>query len=152
MISVNAEALEAKYGGKTGATQPVPTQDLYYPGSGTLPNKQGQIPQGTPVPEGTVITAYTGRGMAVVPPQQDQPPGPQVAVIPPQHGSRTTIGTIVEPSKTNPLAAEAKAQPVEPVQSKPKRDLDLAKLILEHIWQLGGAKQKAAQDFYERSH
>src|SRR5215472_15954210 len=99
MISVNAEALEAKYGGKTGSIQPTPMQDLYFPGSGTVPTKQGQIPQGTPVPEGTVITQYVGRGVqsiSVVPPRQNQPPGPQIAVVPPQHGTRTTIGTIVE--------------------------------------------------------
>ena len=149
-ISVNAEALEAKYGGKTGTSQAVPMQDLYYPGSGTAPSQQGQIPQGTPIPEGTVVTAYMGRAMAVVPPQKDQPSGPQVAMIPPQHGARTTIGTIVEPSKSNPIVAE-EPKPAEE-KPKPKRDLDLGKMILEHVWELGGAKAKAAQEFYDRSH
>jgi len=154
MISVNAEALEAKYGGQTGAAvQPAPMQDLYYPGSGTVPNKQGQIPQGIPVLEGQFIQQPQGRGMAVVPPQQNQPPGPQIAVVPPQHGIRTTIGTIVEQRAVPVPAKLPEPDPTTPVQPlKPQRDLDLGQMILEHIWEMGGAKAKAAQDFYERSH
>jgi hypothetical protein len=149
MITVDANALEARYG-KT----PVPSSDgkepeLYYPGSGQAPNKQGQIPQGTPVPEGQFIQQVVGRGMAVVPPQKDQPPGPQVAVVPPQHSSRTTIGTIVDAAVSQTAVPESVPTP-EP--AKAKRELDLAKLILEDIWKMGGAKAQAAQDFYERSH
>jgi hypothetical protein len=36
------------------------------------------------------------------------------------------------------------------VKPKPKRELDLAKLIMEHIWEMGGVKSEAAQQFYER--
>ena len=71
-------------------------------------------------------------------------------MIPPQHGARTTIGTIVEPSKS-PITAEEEPKPAEE-KPKPKRDLDLGKMILEHVWELGGAKAKAAQEFYDRSH
>jgi hypothetical protein len=158
MITVDAKALESRYG-KT----PVPSADgkepdLYYPGSGQPPpkNPQGSIPHGTPVPEGAFIQQVVGRGMAVVPPKQNQPPGPQIAVVPPQHGTRTTIGTIVESTpSTNQLAGVKlpEPDPATPIQPlKPKRDLDLAKMILEHIWEMGGAKAKPAQDFYERSH
>jgi hypothetical protein len=152
-ITVDARALEARY----GKTSSVPVTDgkdpeLYYPGSGQPPTQQGQIPQGTPVPEGAFIQQVVGRGMAIVPPQEQQANQPQVGVIPPQHGTRTTIGTIVEPNKSNPLSTPAPGTLVaEPQPPKPKRELDLAKLILEHIWEMGGEKSETAQKFYDRS-
>jgi hypothetical protein len=165
-ITIDSKSVEARYA-KPGTVVTHPDEgmpELYAPGMNIKPNQQGGLPQGTPVPEGVIIQQVVGRGMSVVPPQQQQPPGPQVAVIPPQHSSRTTIGTIVEPSKTNPLTVSSSGAvvinqklpepelPAEPQPLKPKRDLDLAKMILEHIWEMGGAKSKPAQEFYERSH
>ena len=156
MISVDAAALEAKYGKVSGQPQPAaPIGDLYAPGMNTAPNQQGQVPHGTPIPEGQFIQQVVGRGIAVVPPQEHKANQPQVAVVPPQGGNRTTIGTIIEPKKSSPLAGAKlpEPDPATPVQPlKPKRDLDLAKLILEHIWELGGEKSEAAQKFYDRSH
>lgn len=154
-ITTDAAALEAKYGNKTGPPQPAPMQDLYAPGvPGSVPNKQGQVPQGTPVPEGTVISQVVGRGMAVVPPQQYKPNQPQMAVMPPQQGTRTSIGTLVESKvsevKSNPLAEPSVAQPEPP---KPeKKPLDLAKMICDHVFELGGNNSEAAQKFYDRGH
>jgi hypothetical protein len=159
-ITANAEAIEAKYGGKTGGAVPAPMQELYAPGSGQAPNKQGQIPQGTPVPEGKFVSQVMGRGMAVVPPKQDETGAPQMAVIPPQHTGRTTLGTFVEPSRTNPLAQAQQAPPQSPEPNgennqihpeKSKQKLDLGGMILTHIWELGGVKSEEAQRFYERS-
>jgi hypothetical protein len=156
-INTDAAALEAKYGGKTGAVQPAPMQDLYAPGvPGSRPTAQGQIPHGQPVPEGIVVQQVVGRGMAVVPPQQHVPNQPQMAVMPPQQTTRTSIGTIIEPSVSNPLTAKPPESPsgtAEPPKEavKPKRPpLDLAKEILQHIWELGGEKSEEAQKFYDR--
>lgn len=165
-INTDAAALEAKYGGKTGAAAvPPPTQDLYAPGvPGSRPTAQGQIPQGTPIKAGEFVSQVVGRGMAVVPPQVHGPNAPQMAVMPPQVTNRTSIGTIVEPQKTNPLAhvqqpppqtvdpgENNQLLPETPPEPKKKPPLDLAKLILDHIWELGGEKSEEAQKFYERS-
>lgn len=170
-ITADANAIEARYGNKSGPVPPPPPlQDLYAPGvPGSMPTKQGQIPQGTPVPEGQVIQQIVGRGqpapsIAIVPPPDPhQPPAPQIAVVPPQHGARTSIGTFVEQqpvSRTvsNPLTSVPVEMPTgiaeppkEPEPEKPKRELDLAKEILTHIWELGGEKSQKAQEFYERS-
>jgi hypothetical protein len=149
---ISAESIEAKYG-KTGVP-PGPMQDLYAPGMSSAPNKQGQIPQGSPIPEGGYVQQVVGRGMAVVPPTEPGHQEPQIRAIPPQGTTRTTIGTIVEPSQTNPLTA--KPEPVtqveqQPEQQRERKPLDLAKEILTHIWELGGEKSEAAQKFYDRS-
>lgn len=163
-ITQNAEALEAKYAGKSGGAPP-PEADFYFPGSGKPPpgtSGPSQIPQGKPLEPGQYVSQVVGRGMAVVPPQQHQPNQPQIAVVPPQAGSRTSIGTIVEPNRTNPLtqAQEPPPQAQEPTGNndkvtteppKPKQKLDLGGLILEHIWQMGGEKSEEAQKFYDRS-
>jgi hypothetical protein len=154
-ITTDAAALEAKYAGKMAVTPPPPLQDLYFPGSGTAPNKQGQVPTGTPIAEGQFISQIVGRGMAVVPPQQQQTNQPQIAIIPPQQSSRTTIGTIIEPSKTNPLVDALPKLPEPPkveTPAKPERKLDLGALILESIWEMGGSKSEEAQKYYDRSH
>jgi hypothetical protein len=170
-IKTDAAALEAKYGGKSGGAQPPPTAEFYYPGSGKPPpgtSGPHQIPKGTPVEPGQFISQVVGRGeaappqMAVVPPQAHVPNQPQMAVMPPQGGSRTSIGTIVEPNRSNPLtnptpAVEItppeppKAEQVEQPVPKPERKLDLAKMICDHVWELGGDKSEEAQKFYERS-
>jgi len=164
MITTDAAALEAKYAGKSSG--PVPMQELYAPGMGIPPGKQGQIPQGVPIPEGTVVQQVVGRGQIAVvpPPNPNQPPSPQVAVVPPSHANRTSIGTYVEMpgspvSRTvsNPLTAAQTTPPTgitePPQEPEPpkKRELDLAKEILTHIWELGGEKSEKAQQFYERS-
>jgi hypothetical protein len=83
-----------------------------------------------------------------------------MAVMPPQATNRTSIGTIVEPSRSNPLVEpqnqmpkpEApKPEPPKVEEPRPERKLDLAKLLLDHIWELGGEKNEAAQKFYDRS-
>src|SRR5258708_18252219 len=106
MITKNAEAIEAKYAGKS---QPSPRGDppepppIYAPGMGIVPatgGQQGTIPVGRPVPEGTIISQRVGRGQApsmmVVPPGTQAQGGPQIAVVPPSGAGRTTIGTFVE--------------------------------------------------------
>jgi hypothetical protein len=161
MITVDANSLEARYGGKmTGGTQGTP--DLYAPGMAQPPSQQGQIPQGTPVPEGTVISQVMGRGQpapsisVVPPPQPGGPPPPQVAVVPPQIGNRTSIGTIVE-SKTNPMVGtqavvDAPSDTTNVVaEDKPKRKLDLVMTVLNYIAELGGEKSEEAQKFFDRS-
>jgi hypothetical protein len=165
MISVDANALEAKFGNKTGDSQPGPIGDLYSPDvrpeHKTVPNQQGQIPLGTPVPPGVVIQQVVGRGMAVVPPQQHQPNQPAMAVVAPSGATRTPIGTIVEPSTSNPMTATEELIPrqVDPPvveelsdAQKPKRQrVDLTQEILTHMWELGGEKGEECQKFYERS-
>jgi hypothetical protein len=166
-INTDAAALEAKYGGKANAPAqpPPPLAEFYFPGSGSPPpgsTGPHQIPQGKPVEAGQFISQVVGRGMAVVPPQIYEPNQPQVAVVPPQVTNRTSIGTIVEPNRTNPLAQaqQAPPQPQEPTSNNdqvkpepaPKQKLDLAQMILEHIWELGGEKGEEAQKFYDRSH
>lgn len=165
-INMDAAALEAKYGGKTGNPQPPPTSEFYYPGSGAPPPKTAtgphQIPQGTPVEPGQFVSQTVGRGMAVVPPQEHVPNQPQMAMMPPQVANRTSIGTIVEPqapvsmTTSNPMVdlkpvTPVQEQPQEQPAPKPERKLDLAKMILDHIWELGGEKSKQAQEFYDRS-
>jgi hypothetical protein len=145
MISVDAAALEAKYAGRTGPVQPQPTPELGKPTTG--------IPQSKPIPEGEYISQRVGRGMAVVPPKQSEANQPQVAVVPPQQTARTTIGTIIEPSATNPIRTTvAPDNGAVPEPEPPKVKLDLGKLIMDHIWELGGEKAEAAQKFYDRSH
>ena len=159
-ITTDAAALEAKYGNKQGPAQPAPMQDLYAPGvrDGGRPTQQGQIPQGTPLKEGEFVSQVVGRGMAVVPPQVHQPNQPQMAIMPPQVTARTSIGTIVEPSKpAEPVVTPVTSNPLapEPQAPKPKperKPLDLGQMILEHIWELGGEKSEEAQKFYDRSH
>lgn len=167
-ITTDAAAIEAKYGGKSGApASPPPLQEFYFPGSGKPPpgSTEGphQIPQGKPVAPDQFVSQVVGRGMAVVPPQKPDVNAPQIAVVPPQVTSRTTIGTIVEPQKSNPLAQAQQAPPqtVSPGENnqvlpepKPekKKPLDLGKMILEHIWELGGDNSEEAQKFYDRSH
>jgi hypothetical protein len=165
MINIDAAALEAKFGNKTGApAQPAQIGDLYAPGvKGSVPNKQGQIPTGTPVPEGVVIQQIVGRGqpaMSVVPPKKDQVNAPSMAVVPPTGSGRTTIGTFVEPNKTNPLTSAPppvnsgldEAPIDQPDQNNGhKHQLDLTKAILDHIFELGGEKSEECQKFYDRS-
>jgi hypothetical protein len=168
-INIDAAAMEARYGQKTGAqNQPTPMQDLYAPGvrpdHQTPPTAQTQIPVGTPVPEGTVIRQVVGRGqaMAVVPPKTPETRAPSMAVIPPTGAGRTTIGTFVEPVKTNPMTTPLPEinsglveEPVDANQpdqkNSSKRQLDLTRAILDHIAQLGGEKGEECQKFYERS-
>jgi len=175
MINIDAAALEAKFGNKTGAPpQPAPIGDLYAPGvKGSVPSKQAQIPTGTPVPEGVVIQQIVGRGqpaMMVVPPKKDEQGAPSMAVVPPSGANRTTIGTFVEPTKTNPMTSAP--PPVNPgivdapVENSGSVDaainqpdqkngrnhqLDLTQAILDHIFELGGEKSEACQKFYDRS-
>jgi hypothetical protein len=138
---------------------------------------QGQIPIGTPVPEGVIISQVVGRGQAapsmmVVPPKDpNQPPAPSIMVVPPQPSNRTTIGTFVEQPRaqvqvptitatvSNPLT---NSQPVAPsgtitapapVLTEPKRErkkVDLTQLILDHMMELGGENGEECQKFYER--
>lgn len=149
-INIDSAALESRFASKTGAPAagPSPLQDLGMPNA--------QIPTGTPVPEGTVIQQYVGRGksMSVVPPKQPDVNAPSMAVIPPTGSTRTTLGTIVEPTNTNPLTPPAD-QPAEPViqtqDQKNGHKLDLTKAILDHIFELGGEKSEVCQKFYDRS-
>lgn len=169
-ISIDAAAMEARYGNKTGTqAQPAPMQDLYAPDvrpeHKTAPSKQSQIPVGTPVPEGVVIQQVVGRGqpaMAVVPPKRPDVNAPSMAVVPPQATNRTSLGTYVEvsPTVSNPLTSSPPQinsglvdAPVEQLESRiePKRKLDLSQLMLDHIFELGGEKGEAAQKFYDRS-
>lgn len=174
-IQIDAAAMEARYGQKTGApTQPAPMQDLYAPGirpdHQAAPTAQTQIPTGTPIPEGTVIQQVVGRGqaMSVVPPKQPgSVPEPSMAMVPPTGSGRTTIGTFVEPVKTNPMTTPLpeinsglKEEPIadlgpnhlnQPSQNGSKRQLDLPRAILDHIMSLGGEKGEECQKFYERS-
>jgi hypothetical protein len=172
-IKTDAQALEAKYGGKSGQATPPAMQEFYYPGSGNPPPGSSgphQIPQGKPVEPGQFVSQVVGRGepikqMAVVPPQAHQPNQPQMAVMPPQPTNRTSLGTMVEPQQmavpqmvirtnTNPMDAatpEPPKQQVEQPAPKPERKLDLAKEICDHIWEMGGEKSDQAQKFYERS-
>jgi hypothetical protein len=131
------------------------------------------VPQGTPVPEGTIISQVVGRGqqapsMMVVPPKQPGgPPAAQIQMVPPSGSGRTTIGTFVEQPKepvrientggSNPLTAAPaptqsgiEAPPAEPERPK-RKPLDLAQVMLDHIFELGGEKAEAAQKFYDRS-
>jgi hypothetical protein len=147
---INPETIAAQYKGKI-VVDPVQQQDLYETGSSQAPSGIGQL-KGTPIPEGQFIQALTGRGMAIVPPQQNQPPQPQMAMVPPTGAIRTAVGTIVEPSKTNPLDSVTIPEPAPVKPLKPKRELDLAKLIAEHIFELGGENSEAAQKFYNKSH
>ena len=159
MITTDAAALEAKFGNKTGPAQPAPMQDLYAPGirpdHQTVPTKQGQIPAGIPVPEGTVIQQVVGRGMAVVPPKQPDVNAPSMAVVPPTGSTRTSIGTFVEPHKTNPMTASPPPvnSGIEAVAAQPeqKPKLDLTQAILDHMFKLGGEKGEDCQKFYDRS-
>jgi hypothetical protein len=168
MIMTDAAALEARYAQKTGGvvSEPPPMQELYAPGMGITP-PGNTMPTGTPVPEGTVIQQIVGRGqpaIAVVPPAQpNSTPAPQVAMVPPQHTGRTTIGTFVESpvsrSVSNPLTTVQQpvpsgvvTPPVEPSSPEERKrpELDLAKEILTHVWELGGEKSEKAQKFYDR--
>lgn len=150
MITVDSKAIEAKYGNpKYG--QPVDLRQQPKGGTPELGNLPAMgIPPGRPVAEGEYISQHVGRGMAIVPPKEHQQNEPQMAVVPPQQTGRTTIGTFIEPTRTNPLNPPQEAKPPEP--PKPKRELDLGKLIMDHIWELGGEKAEAAQKFYDRSH
>jgi hypothetical protein len=168
-ITVDATSLEAKLSGKV-APAPPPMQDLYLPGSGVPPPKEGttKIPTGTPVPEGTVIHQHVGRGerapsIAIVPPQKpSDKPAPQVAIVPPSGGSRTSIGTLVEPIKTNPMEG-TKALVEDQIQQAPPqtheapgdnhqiKKIDLVLTVLNYIVELGGEKSEEAQKFFERS-
>ena len=177
-ISIDAAAMEARYGNKAGGGQPPPPmQDLYAPDvrpeHKTAPNKQTELPIGIPVPEGQIIQQVVGRGqpaMAVVPPRQPDAKAPSMAVVPPTGSNRTTIGTFVEPNKTNPMTASPPPvnsglvdAPVENsglvdgVPNQPnqkngqKHQLDLTKAILDHIYELGGEKSEECQKFYDRS-
>lgn len=175
-INIDAAAMEARFASKTGAAAqpPPPMQDLYAPGvKGSVPSKQAQIPTGIPVPEGQIIQQVVGRGqpaIAVVPPRQPDTKAPSMAVVPPTGSNRTTIGTFVEPHKTNPMTASPPPvnsglvdAPVENsglvdgVPNQPdqknghKRQLDLTKAILDHIYELGGEKSEECQKFYDRS-
>jgi hypothetical protein len=167
-INIDAAAFEARYANKTGAVAPPPPlQELYAPGTGRPPGKQGQIPTGQPIPEGTIIQQTVGRGqpaMMVVPPIANAGPQPQMAVVPPTNAGRTTIGTFVETQQqvaqpTLPKTSD-EGQKVgildlnasTPASSEtPKRKLDLAQLILDHIHELGGEKSEEAQAFYNRT-
>jgi hypothetical protein len=176
MITTDAASIEARYA-KQG---PVPARPqgepppIYAPGMGITPPEsgkgQGQIPLGTPVPEGVIITQVVGRGerapsIMVVPPKDpNQPPAPSMMIVPPQHTGRTTIGTFVEQAKppvtsttSNPLTS---TQPVAPsgieappvaAEPKPRKKVDLTKLILDHIWELGGEDSEDCQKYYDRS-
>jgi hypothetical protein len=171
MITVDTKTAYAQLGVAAPPDEGMP--ELYAPGSGVLPpaKGQGQIPQGQPVPEGTVIQQVVGRGqpapsIAVVPPKQEGgPPAPQVAVVPPQPTNRTTIGTFVErptgpvsQTVSNPLTA-TQAQPptgtvnppVEAPKPEKKKKVDLAQLLLDHMFSLGGEDSEACQKFYDRS-
>jgi hypothetical protein len=163
-ISIDIAAMEARYGNKTGPAQPTPIQDLYAPDvraeHKTVPNKQSQIPTGTPVPEGTVIHQVVGRGMAVVPPKQPDVNAPSMAVVPPIGSNRTTLGTYVEVSQTksNPLVDNRPeinsgiiAPPVVQQVVRPAtRKLDLTQSILDFILELGGEKSEDCQKFFDR--
>jgi hypothetical protein len=172
MINIDAEALEAKFGKKTGAVAAPPQiADLYAPGvKGSVPSNQGQIPTGQPVPPGVIISQVVGRGqlapsIQVVPPKQDQPNQPQMAVIPPQQGGRTSIGTFVETPKisqttSNPLTTTPEPVnsgvaepplPTEPPKPAKRKKVDLTQQMLDHIFELGGEDSENAQKFYDRS-
>jgi hypothetical protein len=171
-IQIDAAALEAKFGNKTGAAAaPAPIADLYAPGvKGSVPSTQGQIPVGEPVPPGVIISQVVGRGQVppsiqVVPPKQDQPNQPQMAVMPPQQGGRTSIGTFVETPKISPTVSNPLTTTPEPVNSgvaepplpteppKPakRKKVDLTQQMLDHIFELGGEDSENAQKFYDRS-
>jgi hypothetical protein len=160
-ISIDAQALEAKYSGKV-AVQPSNTKTsdpLYTPGKGTVPAS------GVPIPPGQFVQQVVGRGqpaISIVPPADpNAPKPPQVAVVPPQSANRTSIGTYVEVSPTvsnpltispTPIPSGTVAPPVEPPKEAPKkRKLDLTQLILDHIFELGGEDGEEAQKFYDRS-
>jgi hypothetical protein len=176
MITANAEALEAKYAGKS---QPRPLGEpppIYAPGQNIAPppgGQQGTIPVGTPVPEGTVISQRVGRGLApsmmVVPPGgSNTPNGPQVAVVPPTGSGRTSIGTFVE---TQPLRSPVSANVSNPMTAAPppinsgvvdapvnvekpksaRKKVDLTLAILDHMHELGGPASEDCQKFYDRS-
>ena len=101
-----------------------------------------------------------GRGVpaiSVVPPKKGgAADGPQIAVVPPQETSRTTIGTIVERAVTNPLTTSPPATPSGtavppgPQPEKQRKPLDLTQMLLDHIFELGGENGEEAQKFYER--
>jgi hypothetical protein len=120
MITTDASALEAKYGKKPMPPPQGEPPPLFAPGMNIPPSKQGQIPQGTPIPEGTVIQQVVGRGqpmpsMMLVPPQAQQSNQPAIQVVPPHGAGRTTIGTFVEQAPQMRTAAEAATQFVDQV-------------------------------------
>jgi hypothetical protein len=162
-ITVDPAAEYAKMG-----TTPPPSQKMQDLEEVTT----GMLPQGKPIEEGTVIRQHVGRGqpasMMVVPPQTAESRGPQVAVVPPTGGGKTSIGTFVEPSSiqptlqqpTNPLTAAPPptnsglvSPPVTEEAPKPvkKKKFDLVQAILDHMWELGGEKSEQCQKFYGRS-
>jgi hypothetical protein len=170
-ITVDANSLEARYG-KAAPAEPTKEAEFYYPGSGKPPpaQQQGQIPKGQEVPPGVIIQQLVGRGqpapsMAVVPPKEEGGvPAPSMAVVPPQPTNRTTIGTFVEQSPpisrttSNPMVATqpevptgTAEPPVQPPKPEKKKKVDLAQLLLDHIFELGGEDSEAAQKFYDRS-
>lgn len=166
-IQIDAAAMEARFANKTGApAQPAPIADLYAPDvraeHRTVPNKQSQIAIGTPVPEGQIIQQLVGRGqsMAVVAPRQPDVNAPSMAVLPPTGSARTSLGTYVEvsPTVSNPMIdtrpeinSGIKEEPVFQDLAKPRKKLDLAQAILDHIYELGGEKSEECQKFYDRS-
>ena len=119
----------------------------------------GGMLQGTPIPEGAVISQRVGRAqempsqISVVPPKVEVPGGPQMGVIPPTGASRTTIGTFVEPSVVKPIEQQAwqttnplktigdvTTSVLEPDLEPKKKKFDFAQAILDHIFELGGIK------------
>lgn len=146
-ITVDAASEYAKMG-----VQPPPSEKLQ-----DLSNLPSGIPQGQPIPEGAVIQQHVGRGQAsmmVVPPQTAETKGPQVAVVPPSGASRTTLGTIVENTGKDPFPNRTVSPDVpvqEPTKPVRKKKLDLSQLILDHMWELGGAQGPECQKFYDRT-
>ncbi len=179
MITADSAAIEARYG-KTGQVPPRADgkeAELYAPGMNVPPpgERQGQIPLGQEIPEGVIIQQVVGRGqpapsMAVVPPKQEGgAPAPSMAVVPPQPTNRTSIGTFIEkpvtvtpaqisPTVSNPLTATpaenpsgSVAPPAEPAKPEKRKKIDLAQLLLDHMFELGGEDAEACQKFYDRS-
>lgn len=147
-INLDAAALEARYAGRTGQIPQGSNslQELGMP-SGGVPGKD--------IPEGTVIQQVVGRGIMVVPPQEARPGGPQVAVVPPSGASRTSIGTFVEKlPETQMLKVEEPSPEVEAPKEeepKPKRKLDLAQMLLDWFYDMGGDKSEELQRILNRS-
>jgi hypothetical protein len=152
-INLDAAAMEARYGNKTGGTvEPAPIQDLSRLRAGGELQPAGQIKD---IPEGVVIQQAVGRGqpaMMVVPPGgSETPKGPQVSVVPPTGAGRTTIGTFVDAPQFGQIAQVQEVQPEPKPEPKKRKPLDLAQLMCDHIFELGGEKSEAAQEFYDRS-